>query len=160
MWPNYRISLVGYHCSIEFPCGVPLFYCCKYPVRVHTHTHTCVNTFNRRPLIVLPLFGHNFFNDVLIGFVRKMKPGTPPQLGTIVHLLFKSPVWIRIQTHTHPPRHPLFQGHILPRLSMISCRNSSISSSSAKSKGISPSLLTAATLAPLSIRNLGKTKQK
>ena len=38
--PNLRISLVGYHCSIEFPCGVPLFYCCKYPttygVRVHT----------------------------------------------------------------------------------------------------------------------------
>ena len=38
--PNLRISLVGYHCAIEFPCGVPLFYCCKYPttygVRVHT----------------------------------------------------------------------------------------------------------------------------
>ena len=37
--PNLRISLVGYHCAIEFPCGVPLFYCCKYPttygVRVH-----------------------------------------------------------------------------------------------------------------------------
>ena len=43
LWPNYRISLVGYHCSIEFPCGVPLFYCCKYPttygVRIHTHIH-------------------------------------------------------------------------------------------------------------------------
>ena len=59
--PNLRISLVGYHCAIEFPCGVPLFYCCKYPttygVRVHhtqplvglhhaqqlngTHCHTC-----------------------------------------------------------------------------------------------------------------------
>ena len=46
MWPNYRISLVGYHCSIEFPCGVPycsiefpcgvpLFYCCKYPTVPH-----------------------------------------------------------------------------------------------------------------------------
>ena len=38
--PNLRISLVGYHCAIEFPCGVLLFYCCKYPttygVRVHT----------------------------------------------------------------------------------------------------------------------------
>ena len=37
--PNLRISLVGYHCAIEFPCGVPLFYCCKYPttygVRIH-----------------------------------------------------------------------------------------------------------------------------
>ena len=69
--PNLRISLVGYHCAIEFPCGVPLFYCCKYPttygVRVrttapwreiqevnfnairgriglkHTHTHTDIN---------------------------------------------------------------------------------------------------------------------
>ena len=41
--PNLRISLVGYHCSIEFPCGVPLFYCCKYPttygVRVHPGEH-------------------------------------------------------------------------------------------------------------------------
>ena len=30
---------MGYHCAIEFPCGVLLFYCCKYPttygVRVH-----------------------------------------------------------------------------------------------------------------------------
>ena len=41
--PNLRISLVGYHCAIEFPCGVLLFYCCKYPttygVRVHTVGH-------------------------------------------------------------------------------------------------------------------------
>ena len=29
--PNLRLSLVGYHCAIEFPCGVLLFYCCKYP---------------------------------------------------------------------------------------------------------------------------------
>ena len=39
--PNLRISLVGYHCAIEFPCGVLLFYCCKYPttygVRVHKY---------------------------------------------------------------------------------------------------------------------------
>ena len=35
MLPNYRISLVGYHCSIEFPSGVPLFYCCKYPTVPH-----------------------------------------------------------------------------------------------------------------------------
>ena len=50
MWPNYRISLVGYHCAIEFPCGVPLFHCCKYPTvphnlhvhvwRTHSHPHT------------------------------------------------------------------------------------------------------------------------
>ena len=42
--PNLRISLVGYHCAIEFPCGVLLFYCCKYPttygVRVHYFTHS------------------------------------------------------------------------------------------------------------------------
>ena len=41
--PNLRISLVGYHCAIEFPCGVLLFYCCKYPttygVRVHMYMH-------------------------------------------------------------------------------------------------------------------------
>ena len=43
MWPNYRISLVGYHCSIEFPCGVPLFCCCKYPTTygVRVHTQSC-----------------------------------------------------------------------------------------------------------------------
>ena len=44
--PNLRISLVGYHCSIEFPCGVPLFYCCKYPttygVRVHRIIHAYI----------------------------------------------------------------------------------------------------------------------
>ena len=38
LWPIYRISLVGYHCSIEFPCGVPLFYCCKYPT-LYARTH-------------------------------------------------------------------------------------------------------------------------
>ena len=44
MWPNYRISLVVYHCSIEFPCGVPLFYCCKYPTLcTHTHAHILKN---------------------------------------------------------------------------------------------------------------------
>ena len=46
--PNLRISLVGYHCAIEFPCGVLLFYCCKYPttygVRVHTHVHIVYST--------------------------------------------------------------------------------------------------------------------
>ena len=46
--PNLRISLVGYHCAIEFACGVLLFYCCKYPttygVRVHTHTPTHPHT--------------------------------------------------------------------------------------------------------------------
>ena len=40
MWPNYRISLGGYHCSIEFPCGVPLFYCCKYLTVPHNLWHT------------------------------------------------------------------------------------------------------------------------
>ena len=43
--PNLRISLVGYHCAIEFPCGVLLFYCCKYPttygVRVHLLSQGC-----------------------------------------------------------------------------------------------------------------------
>ena len=41
--PNLRISLVGYHCAIEFPCGVPLFYCCKYPTTygVRVHTQSC-----------------------------------------------------------------------------------------------------------------------
>ena len=56
--PNLRISLVGYHCAIEFPCGVLLFYCCKYPttygVRVHTHTHTQTCTY-RQTCGVLPL---------------------------------------------------------------------------------------------------------
>ena len=44
--PNLRISLVGYHCAIEFPCGVPLFYCCKYPHNLwRTRSHmsrTCL----------------------------------------------------------------------------------------------------------------------
>ena len=54
MWPNYRISLVGYHCSIEFPCGVPLFYCCKYPILytgTHSHTHTHVQKTGDRWLL-------------------------------------------------------------------------------------------------------------
>ena len=40
--PNLRISLVGYHCAIEFPCGVPLFYCCKYPTTYGVRVHVCV----------------------------------------------------------------------------------------------------------------------
>ena len=63
MWPNYRISLVGYHCSIEFPCGVPLFYCCKYPttygVRVHTQscfTYTVWTFFCSRALKKVKIF--------------------------------------------------------------------------------------------------------
>ena len=40
--PNLRISLVGYHCSIEFPCGVPLFYCCKYPTTYGVRVHKCL----------------------------------------------------------------------------------------------------------------------
>ena len=39
--PNLRISLVGYHCAIEFPCGVLLFYCCKYPTTYGVRVHTC-----------------------------------------------------------------------------------------------------------------------
>ena len=33
--------LWGTNCSIEFPCGVPLFYCCKYPT-TYGVTHTGV----------------------------------------------------------------------------------------------------------------------
>ena len=50
--PNLRISLVGYHCDIEFPCGVLLFYCCTVPpqpgqcTEVHTFVlHTTVWTY-------------------------------------------------------------------------------------------------------------------
>ena len=47
--------LVGYHCSIEFPCGVPLFYCCKYPT-LYTHTHALVNDQTLQgPLLFFPL---------------------------------------------------------------------------------------------------------
>ena len=56
--PNLRISLVGYHCAIEFPCGVPLFYCCKYPttygVRVHVYRHCREKGRNKKS----PVFGH------------------------------------------------------------------------------------------------------
>ena len=56
MWPIYRISLVGYHCSIEFPCGVPLFYCCKYPTTYGVHVHTFVNDQTLRgPLLFFSL---------------------------------------------------------------------------------------------------------
>ena len=37
---------MGYHCSIEFPCGVPLFYCCKYPtLYTRTHAHLTHGTY-------------------------------------------------------------------------------------------------------------------
>ena len=39
--PNLTISLVGYHCAIEFPCGVLLFYCCKYPTIYGVRVHPC-----------------------------------------------------------------------------------------------------------------------
>ena len=75
MWPNYRISLAGYHCSIEFPCGVPLFYCCKYPTTYGVRVHT----------VHMALVGY------LIVFSFVTKPGQTLEFllwGTIVPLNF------------------------------------------------------------------------
>ena len=48
---------MGYHCAIEFPCGVLLFYCCKYPHNLwRTRSHKCVNTGKQGPPIVSLLF--------------------------------------------------------------------------------------------------------
>ena len=82
-------SLVGYHCSI---------------VASTPHSMACTRTHVNPSISDLSLFSHcldSFFSNVLIGFVHKLKPLTPPQPGTVVPLLLKSPVWIRIQTHPH-----------------------------------------------------------
>ena len=94
--------LVGYHCSIVASTQQPMAY---------AHTHTYVNTFN-----CFPLFGHSFFRDVLVGFLHKIKPGTPPQPGTIVPgLLLKSPyphspfrhhVYVTLVKHLYHVRNP------------------------------------------------------
>ena len=89
--------LAGYYCSIVASTPQPTVYA--------STPHTCVNTFNRGPLIVLPLFGHSFFSDVLIGFVHKIKPGTPPQPGTTVPLLLKPRFeYVYKRTHTQYDR--------------------------------------------------------
>ena len=73
--PNLRISLVGYHCAIEFPCGVLLFYCCKYPTTYGVRVHT----------VHMALVGY------LIVFSFVTKPGQTLEFllwGTIVPLNF------------------------------------------------------------------------
>ena len=76
--PNLRISLVGYHCAIEFPCGVLLFYCCKYPTTYGVRVHTFVHTFDRGPLIVLQLFGQYFSAmSSLVLFTKPNRDSTP-----------------------------------------------------------------------------------
>ena len=80
--PNLRISLVGYHCAIEFPCGVLLFYCCKYPTTTcmayaSTHTHTHTQSFMTIPSEDFYCF---FFccltQDNPIDFVHERRPRT------------------------------------------------------------------------------------
>ena len=94
--PNLRISLVGYHCAIEFPCGVLLFYCCKYPttygVRVHTHPHTHT--------VHMALVGY----FIVFSFVTK--PGQTLEFllwGTIVPLNFLAGYYCSIVASTPQP---------------------------------------------------------
>ena len=112
MWPNYRISLVGYHCSIEFPCGVPLFYCCKYPtLYTRTHSQSCVRCILRTsycsPLLFPLLLDLNFFRhlplDLYTFFNRGHLLTITANRGLIVPLCYKSSVYPldTLITHTH-----------------------------------------------------------
>ena len=110
---NYRISLVGYHCSIEFPCGVPLFYCCKYPTlytRTNSRTQSCVRCILRTsycsPLLFPLLLDLNFFRhlplDLYTFFNRGHLLTITANRGPIVPLCYKSSVYpLHIPTHTH-----------------------------------------------------------
>ena len=88
--PYLRISLVGYHCAIEFPCGVPLFYCCKYPTTYGVRVHT----------VHMALVGY------LIVFSVVTKPGQTLEFllwGTIVPLNFLAGYHCSIVASTPQP---------------------------------------------------------
>ena len=110
--PNLRISLVGYHCSIEFPCRVPLFYCCKYPttygVRVHTHTQTCKHRqtgSSHCSSFVYTLTFSQHLSYVLYTFGKR---GPFSNWGPYCSFCYKSPVWMPKQTHTHTTLYTLW----------------------------------------------------
>ena len=89
---SYRISLVGYHCSIEFPCGVPLFYCCKYPTTLYPYTPTHT--------VHMALMGY----FIVFSFVTK--PGQTLEFllrGTIVPLNFLAGYHCSIVASTPQP---------------------------------------------------------
>ena len=104
--PNLRISLVGYHCAIEFPCGVLLFYCCKYPttygVRVQTCKHRQTGSSHCSSFVYTLTFSQHL-SYVLYTFGKR---GPFSNWGP--YFCYKSPVWMPKQTHTHTacPRIP------------------------------------------------------
>ena len=132
MWPNYRISLVGYHCSIEFPCGVPLFYCFKYPT-LYTRicAQSCVRCILRTsycsPLLFPLLLDLNFFRhlplDLCTFFNRGHLLTITANRGPIVPLCYKSSVYpldTLTHTHTHPTLQIEFVGyHHCPPISLF-----------------------------------------
>ena len=61
--PNLRISLVGYHCAIEFPRGVPLFYCCKYPTTYGVRVHPLAAQWLNCQYLFIYLFGITLFKQ-------------------------------------------------------------------------------------------------
>ena len=109
--PNRRISLVGYHCAIEFPCGVLLFYCCKYPTTygVRVHTVLCkvyTEDLHCSPLLFPLLLDLNFFRhlplDLYTFFNRGHLLTITANRGPIVPLCYKSSVYpLDTLTHTH-----------------------------------------------------------
>ena len=80
--PNLRISLVGYHCAIEFPCGVPLFYCCKYPTTYGVPEHAPKH---------LP-WRTSHCSRIVWTAMSSLVLYTKTNAGTPVSLLLKSPV--------------------------------------------------------------------
>ena len=100
---------MGYHCAIEFPCGVLLFYCCKYPTTygVRVHTVLCkvyTEDLHCSPLLFPLLLDLNFFRhlplDLYTFFNRGHLLTITTNRGPIVPLCYKSSVY-PLDTLTH-----------------------------------------------------------
>ena len=72
----------------------------------------CVNTFNQGPVIVLPLFGHSFFGDVLICFVHKNQTGDSTPTGDYCPSVDKVP-GLNTYTHIHHTVHMALVGYLI-----------------------------------------------
>ena len=119
--PNLRISLVGYYCAIEFPCGVPLFYCCKYPttygVRVQTCKHRQTGSSHCSSFVYTLLFIH-FRNTSHMFCTRLANGGLFPTGDPIVPFVI-SPRFECLNKLTHTDILPLSNSKIKGPFCMI-----------------------------------------
>ena len=90
--------------GVLFPTGDPIvpFVISPRFECLNKRTHTCVNTFNQGPLIVLPLCGHSFFQRCPHWFCTQNNTGDSTPTEDCCPSIVNVPgLNAYIQTHTH-----------------------------------------------------------